>query len=176
MNNSEEHPPNEERILSQDLYNRTEFLNEILRRWFHHLTALERLAVMFVYDRTCGWNKEWERITVNQFTQGVFGFDEEEGGFECYAAPFSKDRTGAQKVINRLIEKGAILRRDIPGDPKGCKEYSLNEDWDYPTIKVPARVVKMNASKMRRYELAKAARKEKAAKNRERKKPEKEEP
>lgn len=117
----------------EQLKKRTELFNYIVRYWFHHLTALERLAVIFIYDRTWGWNKEWEEITVNQFTQGLVRCNE--GTWVSYAAPFSKDRTGAQKVIKRLVDKGVIFRRPVPNDSRGMIEYSLNIDWVIPDIR-----------------------------------------
>lgn len=139
-----EYRPKKKGPTKRQLAARTETLNVILRYWFHHLTALERLAVMFIYDRTLGWNKEWETITIEQFTKGVFGYCKDTDKFECFAAPFTRDRTRAQNVLKGLVEKGVIFRREIPNHPKGMIEYSLNIDWRVPPVPVPKRVVLIN--------------------------------
>jgi hypothetical protein len=114
---------------------RTELQNKIIRHWFHDLSALERLAVIFIFDRTWGWNKEWEVITLNHFTQGVFSYvsnteDPEDLGYvEIFAAPFTRDRTRASKVISELVRKGVVLKRNVKGNPKGLIEYSINANW-----------------------------------------------
>lgn len=117
---------------------RTRLLNLVLRDWFHHLSAIERLIVIFVYDRTWGWNKEWEVITYEHFTKGVFGYipagkwTGELGEIRSYAAPVSSDRTTVSKALNSLVAKGALLRRKVKGHPRGLIQYSLNAGWDFP--------------------------------------------
>ena len=93
----------------------------IIRAWSFDLSPLELCGVMFVYDRTLGWDKEWEIITRDQACRGVWSQD----GLKLYAPPISKDRNRACSVLKRLIAKGFLLRK-----AKGkFFMYALNLDY-----------------------------------------------
>ena len=106
---------------------------KMVREWFRYLTALQRLALLFVYDRTLGWGKEWERITMDHCSQGVIGSDG-----TCYAAPFTSCRKRAAEVMLSLVELG-ILRSDSRENDR-AKRYALNFDWTPSTLKLPNRL------------------------------------
>ena len=108
-------------------------LREINREWKHDLTIYEWGAVVFVFERTIGWNKEWERISLRQFAQGVFGKDG-----TVYAAPFISCASRAGKTLDRLVERGAILRRYSKSHDQ-AREYAINIKWK-PQIKLPKRL------------------------------------
>jgi len=92
------------------------------RAWLFYLTHFEFCVVHFIFDRTAGWRKEWERISMKQFTQGVRDSDG-----QLHARLNSSSRGSVGDAIKSLIEKGVLLRRK-----KGQKdyEYSLNYKWD----------------------------------------------
>jgi len=108
-------------------------LREINRKWKHDLTIYEWGAVVFVFERTIGWNKKWERISLRQFAQGVFGKDG-----TSYAAPFISCASRAGKTLDRLVERGAILRRYSKSHDQ-AREYAINTKWK-PLIKLPKRL------------------------------------
>jgi len=110
-------------------------LRKINREWGHDLSALEFRAVVFVFERTIGWNKWWENISFRQFSEGVFDKDG-----KSYAAPFTSCRNRASKIIDGLVERGVILREKTSRSDKPSR-YSINPDWK-PQIKVPKRLNK----------------------------------
>jgi hypothetical protein len=113
-----------------------QFVREVHRKmvrvWFPHFSALERLALIFVYDRTLGWGKEWERITMEHCAEGVY---DERG--QCFAAPFTSCRKRAGEVMRGLCDAGAIRFTVHPTDK--AKRYALNFDFD-PSMKLPKRL------------------------------------
>lgn len=135
-------------------------LRKITREWFLHLSALERLAVLFVYDRTFGWNKRFERITLDQFSKGVWSSPEsgneqaEQQARVCYAAPFTRDRTSASRIIRDLTERGVLIVTHESRRSGNAKLYALNVDWN-PTstentlMKLPKRLKQPNSVKRR---------------------------
>lgn len=96
----------------------------IVRVWARDLSLLEFSGVMFVYDRTLGWGKEWEVITRDQACGGVWSRD----GLKPYAAPITRNRNRACTVLARLVAKG-FLRRKAKGR---FFMYSLNLDRVIP--------------------------------------------
>tara|TARA_R100000808_G_scaffold512_2_gene2685 strand:+ start:3724 stop:5058 length:1335 start_codon:yes stop_codon:yes gene_type:complete len=104
-------------------------LRLILREWGNSLSNLEFRTVLFIYDRTVGWGKKWERITGKHFCKGVWS-DE-----KCYASPISTNRGYVSGVVANLIERGAILRERTGNSYKYC----LNLDWN-PKMKIPKRL------------------------------------
>lgn len=111
---------------------------KIVREWFTHLSTLQRLAVLFVYDRTLGWGKEWERITMDQCVQGIVS---EEG--VRYAAPFTSCRKRASLVFKSLVQLGALRTEKIGWDR--ASRYALNFDWT-PEMQLPKRLRNGNGS------------------------------
>jgi hypothetical protein len=117
--------------MQKDNYKDWEFarqaLRKILREWALTRSAVELRAVLFVYDRTLGWSKEWEVITMEQASFGVWSDDG-----ECWAAPVTKDKARARTVFQGLVNAGHIYRRA----KSKTYEYSLNLD----DMKVPKRL------------------------------------
>lgn len=105
---------------------------KLVREWFRDFSALERLALLFIYDRTLGWGKEWERITMDQCSQGVIS---DEG--VCYAAPFTSCRKRAAATLTALFDAGAIRRGPASADKS--RRYALNFDYK-PNMQLPKRL------------------------------------
>lgn len=102
-------------------------LRQVLRIWALEFSAIQLRTALFVYDRTIGWGKQWEVITVEHAAVGVWS---EEG--DCWAAPIAKNRTRARSALQELVDSGHLSKRQ-----KGKSyEYSLNLE----TMKVPKRL------------------------------------
>ena len=105
-----------------------EVLHLIVRKWNWSLTPHEFRAVMYLYDRTIGWGKEWEAITLEHAYLGVWNEDQTEN----WGAPIASNKARASELLKTLVEKGYVYKRK-----RGCfSEYSLNLD----TMKVPKRL------------------------------------
>lgn len=108
-------------------------LRLILREWALCLSATEHRVLLFVYDRTAGWGKQWEKITLDQLTHGMWAKDG-----ACYASPVTSNRRTAQQALRALVERGVLLERTHPSSPR-AKQYAINTQWE-PTMKVPKRL------------------------------------
>lgn len=98
-------------------------LRQILRVWALDFSALELRTALFVYDRTIGWGKQWEVITSEQASVGVWN---DEG--ECWAAPITKDKARARAALQALVDGGFLTKRQ-----KGKSfEYALNLEMKVP--------------------------------------------
>lgn len=104
------------RAIYEDWGFQRDALRQILRVWAHSLSALEFRAVLFVYDRTLGWGKEWEVITGKQAAKGV------RKGSASYAAHISKNRSRSMSCLATLV-KGGFLRSKKQGQ---ARAYALN--------------------------------------------------
>jgi len=103
-------------------------LNKIVRDWSFSLSLSEFRAVIFVYDRTIGWGKEWEVITLDQMVNGVWNED----NTKFFASPIGTNKNRVRKTINGLVERG-LLRKKTVGK---SSQYSLVLD----DMKVPKRL------------------------------------
>lgn len=111
----------------------------MVREWFPHLTALQRLALVFVYDRTLGWGKEWERITTRQCATGIVGEDGTR-----YAAPFTSCHKRAGETLRSLVRLG-VLRTEEGGRNRTlryalCYEWNPEKDGQNLEMKLPKRL------------------------------------
>jgi len=85
------------------------------------LTHVEYRALHFILDRTLGWNKTWEKITLKQAVEGI------ENNGVIYASPFSPNSaSGASKALKGLLEKGVI---EAQAGPNRTNKYRINEQW-----------------------------------------------
>lgn len=105
-----------------------------MREWSIGLSAIQRLALMFVFDRTLGWGKEWEYITLDHCTKGIVA---EDG--TVYAAPFTSNKQTARKALTELEAMGYLRVQESPivGRPK---RYSLNFNQVEAYMRVPKRL------------------------------------
>lgn len=98
-------------------------LRQILRVWALDFSALELRTALFVYDRTIGWGKQWEVITSEQASNGVWNDDG-----ECWAAPITRDKGRARAALQSLVDAGYLTKRQ-----KGKSfEYALNLEMKVP--------------------------------------------
>ncbi len=93
----------------------------IVRDWFAELKVQEKLAMIFVFDRTLGWGKQWERISRKQCVIGIFDYDGER-----IATGFASNHDRAGKVLSALVEKGFLLRKPTEKPSDNSYLYSIN--------------------------------------------------
>lgn len=101
----------------------------IVRQWFRDCSSQERLALIFIFDRTLGWGKREERVSRKHCVEGVWT----ESG-ECVAAPFASNLKRAGDTLNGLVDKGYLVCRDSKLCTDRAKVYSLNR------MKMPKRL------------------------------------
>lgn len=104
---------------------RLRFVTEMTREWTPALNALDFRALMFVFDRTLGWKKEWEAISRKQCVEGIV--DRRKGIRYSYGFTSCEKRAG--QVLDRLVERGVLKRRKRFHQWAGF-EYSINRDFD----------------------------------------------
>ena len=102
------------------------------RAWAQALPPNEFAMVRFIFDRTIGWAKEWEKIPITHFTEGIIGYDFHRTN---YGGMWTCSKSTVIRLIRALVAKGAI-RREIAGK---SFQYSLNLDWE-PLMKTPKRI------------------------------------
>ena len=109
-----------------------ELSRKIIREWAAHLTSVEIHALLFILDRTLGWNKEEERISERHGTKGLV----RDG--VIYATPFAPNSKSLYaRTMRRLCAMGCVSSR--PCSNNGVI-YKINEDWSPDPMKVPKRL------------------------------------
>lgn len=110
-----------------------EWFKVLFRTWRPHLSPNQFLVVLFIFDRTAAWGKEWEVILNRQFLKGVTGKDGKE-----YASGLRISAPPLIAAIRHLHEIGAIFIRPT----KRFKAYSLNYEWnpENMSLKTPKRL------------------------------------
>lgn len=105
------------------------YLRILHRVWMRPLSAAEFKIVAFVFDRTIGWRKRRERITLRQLSNGV-----PSGDGSLYSGGTGLSRRTIIDALSRLTGEAC---RDEKGLTPLVKEvdsphwiwYSLNFDW-----------------------------------------------
>ena len=87
------------------------------RTWMGHLTPSQMLIVAFVFDRTIGWGKDRERITLDHFMNGVSSHKDE----LVYAHGCGLCETTVKRTIRQLVGLGVITREN--------GWYGINFEW-----------------------------------------------
>lgn len=97
-------------------------LHRVIYRCNPEIRASHRTVLAFIFDRTIGWDKFYERITYEQFQNGVFD------GQGYQVAPGTRlSRRTIARCLADLMEWGILLRRI----ETGCKQpnkhfYAIN--------------------------------------------------
>lgn len=87
----------------------------ILREWLPYLTASESVVVLFIFDRTVGWSKDFEKIPLGHFINGVEG----------YSAGTGLSRSTVIRALAAL-EEDKVIELDRKDDQSN--RYSINLD------------------------------------------------
>jgi hypothetical protein len=109
-------------------YKPWEWYQHINRYWMKHLTASEFMAVMFILDRTLGWQKEAEVITRKHFLEGIVS-----GRYSrIYHSGTSLSASTIDNVLNSLEKKKVIIRQQVKRGTTRFVELSINFRWSPP--------------------------------------------
>ena len=100
-----------------------DLLQVILREWGFVLTPVELRAVLFVYDRTILWGKEWERIKLSQCREGVWHYQTG----KPLAAPWASTDSTVIATLQKLVNRGVLLKKEEA--PKKML-YSINRNFN----------------------------------------------
>ena len=90
------------------------------RAWNQALPSQEFVVARFIFDRTAGWGKTWERIPVHHFTKCVVGADGTN-----YGGIHATSKGTVRRALESLVSKGAVLRKQSGRSYR----YSLNYNW-----------------------------------------------
>lgn len=111
-----------------------ELHRKILREWFPLLNDKERLALLFVFDRTVGWGKEWERISRGQCVYGI-----EDANGKRVATGFASNESRAGAILKRLVDLGMLRASATQSSTDRSRLYALNPDMKFPKNKAEKR-------------------------------------
>jgi hypothetical protein len=95
----------------------------INRYWMAYLSPSEFMVLLFILDRTLGWNKDSEVITRRQMLKGVASRG------TLYHRGLSLSASTIDTTLNRLEEKGVIERRRIMRGVTTYVEFEINLLW-----------------------------------------------
>jgi len=93
------------------------------------LPRAEQVVLLFILDRTVGWNKVEEKISTSQFVNGVI---RRKRGHDILMAGGTRLTVDeVNEALTRLKERGAIETTSC----EGKVAYSVNEDWCHPDLR-----------------------------------------
>ena len=96
----------------------------ITRYWMKYLSPSELMVLLFILDRTIGWQKYSEVITRRHMLKGIAS------GGTIFHLGTSLSASTLDTTLNRLFEKGLIERRPIMRGTTRYIEFSINLDWE----------------------------------------------
>lgn len=102
-----------------------EWFKIIIRQWAGELKPNELVVVLFIFDRTAAWGKEWEFIKSEAFVEGVTSKD----GSIRYANGVCSSLSVARKITADLTKRGYLRRRRF----KYGYQWSINYDHHVST-------------------------------------------
>lgn len=100
------------------------------RQWKRHLSLAERSVLDYVFDRTIGWGKEWEAISLRHL----------QSGFKHELAHCASKGTGLSvqacvSGLRALCASGLLRKKE--GQGRAASQYAINFNWtpdnDTPT-------------------------------------------
>lgn len=92
------------------------FLSRCIRAY---LSPTEWAVLSFIFDRTLGWDKEWERISVRQF---LYGSKPNEQGFKAFCGIGIQSETTLREALKTLVRYKLIQVKEHEG---GSRSFSL---------------------------------------------------
>lgn len=95
----------------------------ISRYWKAYLTAAEYSVLDMIFDRTIGWGKLWERISLNQFEGGVWTKT------TVYSDGTNLSKRTIQRAITSLLKNRLVLAQTTKGS---AAKYAINLAWKPP--------------------------------------------
>ena len=115
-----------------------EYFKIIMRVWSLELTMQQLAVVLFIFDRTAAWGKEWELIRYSSFVVGITSKD----GSKRYAAGVCNSISTATRLTNELILLNMIVKRRS----KAGNVWAINYNRDQPVMKTPRRLTRNQSS------------------------------
>ena len=112
------------------------------RQWKRHLSFSESSLLDFIFDRTVGWGKEWESISLRHMQDG---FDHDLA--HCASKGTGLSTQACVNGLRRLCALGVL--RKLEGQGRAATKYAVNFDWtpdcNTPTyqqamLKIPKRL------------------------------------
>lgn len=126
-----------------------EWFKVIVRVWAQHLTLRQLGMVIFIFDRTAAWGKEWEMIRYKSFVEGVVGRD----GGKIYAAGLCGSAATAQRLTTELLDMGMLRKRRS----RDGNYWALNYEWKPTDMKEPRRLTRKRIPECAEMQLLKPA-------------------
>lgn len=80
----------------------------VMREMQYRLSPVEWSVLCFIYDRTWGWTKVWERIPYSHFTGGVQGRDG-----RVWHRGTGLSRSSVIRGLKGLLAKEMVVRRPL---------------------------------------------------------------
>ncbi len=97
----------------------------LMRHVQHAVSPVEWSVLCFVYDRTWGWSKRWERIPYRHFVSGIKTRDG-----KCWHHGTGLSRSSVIRGLKGLEAKGMIFSR-----PRGSsREWSILDRVEPPHL------------------------------------------
>lgn len=103
-----------------------DFHRFISRYWKRHMTSAEYSVLDMIFDRTVGWGKLFEYISLNQFVNGVWNEK------SVYSDGTGIPKRTVQRTLNRLLEKGLIVQKKWKTGM--TTQYAVNLFWKPPRL------------------------------------------
>jgi hypothetical protein len=140
-----------------------EWFKVIVREWAQHLTLRQLGMIIFIFDRTAAWGKEWELIRYSSFVTGITS----KTGDKRYAAGICGCERSALTLTNELIDMGMIRKRRS----RDGNYWALNYEWtpndmnkirrlhrnpQKPAVLNPQKVASLNPQKVAGHNKSKA--------------------
>ena len=98
-----------------------EWFKIIMRQWASDLTMQQLAVVLFIFDRTAAWGKEWEYIRFASFVTGITSKD----GSVRYSAGVCNSIATAMRIAKELVGMGYLRKeRTMLGN-----RWSLNYEY-----------------------------------------------
>ena len=97
---------------------------QIMRDYLRYLSPTQLAVLLFIMDRTVGWNKRWEIITQKHFLCGISSKVEKDPD---YAGSLQISLNTLKKALRELLAIGLILERKGLGRNKNLTAYALNK-------------------------------------------------
>lgn len=109
-----------------------EWFKVIVREWSLELTMQQLSMVIFIFDRTAAWGKEWELIRYSSFVEGITSKD----GSKRYAAGVCNSVSTATRITNELLALDMLVKRRSQAGNLWALNYNRSNNRMKPTRKI----------------------------------------
>ena len=113
-------PLDSKEIASLQFY--ASFNRWMTRQWKRHLSLAESVVLDFVFDRTVGWGKEWEAISIRHAMDG-YAHDQP----HCASTGTGLSTQAVVNALRSLCDKGTLRREE--GSGRCATRFAINFHW-----------------------------------------------